>query len=112
MRAEKGHLVGFQGLHGHIYHAYHPSTGRVVRARDVKFNEHHPTVPELDTEFQAQLSEVFSTDDSVLFSAVSEKNLSSLFQTIQIRERAQRVLSHIWFLDLLWAFMDIYTTYT
>jgi Reverse transcriptase (RNA-dependent DNA polymerase) len=42
-RAQVGHLVGYEGDHGHIYLVYIPSStgmGKVIRSRDVTFNKY------------------------------------------------------------------------
>ncbi|KJZ68167.1 hypothetical protein HIM_12435 [Hirsutella minnesotensis 3608] len=38
-RAEEGKLVGWEGIHGKIYHIYVPARNRIVRACDVRFYE-------------------------------------------------------------------------
>jgi hypothetical protein len=38
-RAIVGCLGGFEGRHGHIYRVYLPDKDRVIRVRDVKFDE-------------------------------------------------------------------------
>ena len=38
-RAVKGKLIGYDGLHGHIYHIWLPKVDKVVRVRDVRFWE-------------------------------------------------------------------------
>jgi Pol polyprotein len=65
-RAEKGFLVGYEGLHGHIYKVYIPSQHTIVRARDVRFYEQNLNDQnedlDLDIEYEATFIEPIITD--------------------------------------------------
>ena len=38
-RAVKGYLIGYEGLHGHIYHIWIPDLRKVMRTHDVRFHD-------------------------------------------------------------------------
>ncbi|RCI14375.1 hypothetical protein L249_6026, partial [Ophiocordyceps polyrhachis-furcata BCC 54312] len=59
-RAWKGHLVGIEGLHGHIFKIWLPDQEIVVRARDVRFVDRagpSAIVDDPSIEFEARLEE-------------------------------------------------------
>jgi hypothetical protein len=61
-RAVKGRLIGYADLHGKIYWIWNPSTGEIVRASAVRFNEGPDFVP--DDDVATEVYEAIFTDST------------------------------------------------
>ena len=63
-RAVKGHLVGYEGLRGHLFKIWLPEKKVVVRARDVRFFDEDDNDDE-DIQYLVTFEEVREEDDEI-----------------------------------------------